>query len=91
MRVATDGMTAAELREALTREERSMAAAGGVEIVENGKEREEIPVEGPAAANGLVVVMGRGRHKEQFAKMRSLSNAKATTINMGQWHDTYSP
>jgi hypothetical protein len=40
VRVATDGMTAAELLEALAREERSMAA-GGVEIVEKWKRKGE--------------------------------------------------
>jgi phage/plasmid primase-like uncharacterized protein len=40
VRVATDGMTAAELLEALAREERSMAA-GGVEIVEKWKRKRE--------------------------------------------------
>jgi hypothetical protein len=71
VRVAPEGMTAAELLEALAREERSMAA-GEWRLSKNGKETEKIPVEGPAAANGLVVVMGGGWHKEQFAKMRSL-------------------
>jgi hypothetical protein len=52
VRVAVDGTMAAELLVARTMEVRSMAA-GGVEIVEKNKKRkEEIPVEGPTAANG---------------------------------------
>jgi hypothetical protein len=58
-------------------------------LSKNGKEREKIPVEGPAAANGLVVVMGGGLHEQQFAKMRSLQHAKANHHDMGQWHDMF--
>jgi hypothetical protein len=56
-------------------------------LSKNGKKREKFPGEGPAATNGLVVVMGGGRHKEQFAKMRLLEDAKRPINDMGQWHD----
>jgi hypothetical protein len=88
VRVATDGMTAAELLEALAMEERSMAA-GGVEIVEKWKGK------GEASRRGTCGCQWVGDGDEWWSAQGAIRENEVAVArqadhhDMGQWHDMF--